>query len=62
MNQDLNKKLSNMKARMVDIDKPTWITINTDNVKQIHLTPFGYFNIEFKNGRILSFDILDATV
>ena len=51
-----------MKARMVDIDKPTWITINTDNVKQIHLTPFGYFNIEFKNGRILSFDILDATV
>lgn len=51
-----------MKARMADIDKPTWITIDTDNVKQIHLTPFGYFNIEFKNGWISSYDMLDATV
>lgn len=51
-----------MKARMVDIDKTTWITINTDNVKQIHITPFGYFNIEFKDGGISSYDMLDATV
>ena len=51
-----------MKARIADIDNPIWETINTDSIKQIHITPFGYFNIEFKDGMILSYDMLDATV
>lgn len=51
-----------MKARIANIDEPMLETINTDNVKQIHLTPFGYFNIEYKDGWILSYDMLDATV
>ena len=51
-----------MKARIADIDNSIWETIDTNNVKQIHITSFGYFNIEFKNGWILSYDMLDATV
>lgn len=51
-----------MKARIADIDNPMWETIDTNNVQQIHITPFGYFNIEFKDGFILSYDMLDATV
>ena len=51
-----------MKARISDIDYPIWETIDTNNVKQIHLTPFGYFNIAYKDGFISSYDMLDATV
>ena len=51
-----------MKARIADIDNPIWEIIDTNNVKQIYITSFGYFNIEFKNGLILSYDMLDATV
>lgn len=48
-----------MKARIVNIDYPTWVIINPEEVKKIHLTPFGYFNIEFNDGKIFSYDKLD---
>lgn len=51
-----------MKAKIADIDNPIWETIDTNNIKQIHITPFGYFNVEFKDGLILSYGMLDATV
>ena len=50
-----------MKARGSYREGPKWESINFDEVKQIHLTPFAYFNIEFKDGSKYSYDKLDMT-
>lgn len=48
-----------MRARCIYMEGPKWESIKLEEVKDIKLTPFGYFNIEFTNGKIFSYDKLD---
>ena len=50
-----------MKARILYKHGPKWESIKVEEVKDIKLTPFGYFNIEFIDGKIFSYDKLDMT-
>ena len=50
-----------MKARCLYNDGPEWESIDIREVKNIRLTSFSYFNIEFKDGNIFSYDKLDMT-
>ena len=50
-----------MRARCIYAECPKRESINFDEVKQIHLTTFAYFNIEFKDGSNYSYDKLDMT-
>ena len=50
-----------IRARCPYIDGPKWESIKPEEVKEIKLNPFGYFNIEFTNGKIFSYDKLDMT-
>ena len=50
-----------MRAHCIYMKGLKWESINFDEVKQIHLTPFAYFNIEFKDGSNYSYDKLDMT-
>ena len=49
-----------MKARLITDKGTEWENINYEDIKKIHLTPFAYFNIEFNNCNIYSYDKLDT--
>lgn len=50
-----------IRARCIYMGGPKWECVNIEQVKQIRLTPFGYFNIEFQDGKTYSYDKLDMT-
>lgn len=50
-----------MRVRCIYMEGPKWESIKPEEVKDIKLTQFGYFNIEFTDGKIFSYDKLDMT-